>query len=73
MFTRVSETEIKGNWQVYARHVRKLSDGKEAEWNSSSFAEFLYVLEDGDWKLGSLRPHTVVCATGRHNDVVGQF
>lgn len=73
VFTRVHENEAKGNWQVRARHLRELPDGKVVEWDSSSFVEFRYVRIDGDWKLGGLRPHTIVAETGSHNDVVGLF
>ncbi|KAJ5277489.1 hypothetical protein N7534_008332 [Penicillium rubens] len=72
-FTRVNDTEAIGNWQVRARHVRKFPDGKTAEWDSSAYIELCYVLTGGEWKLGGLRPHTVLATTGSHQEVIGQF
>lgn len=72
-FKPVSDGEATGNWQIRARHVRTFSDGKTADWDASSFAEYRYVRINGEWKIGGWRPHTVVAATGRHEDVVGRF
>ncbi|CDM32558.1 Scytalone dehydratase [Penicillium roqueforti FM164] len=72
-FTRVNDTEAIGNWQVRARHVRKFPDGKTAEWDSSAYLELCYVLTGGEWKIGGLRPHTVLATTGSHQEVIGQF
>ena len=73
VFTRRSETEAKGDWQVRARHVRVFDNGETREWDSSGFVEFTYVKVEGEWKLGGVRPHTVVAATGKPEDVIGQF
>jgi hypothetical protein len=73
VFTRIHETEGRGNWQVRARHIRQLSNGGAPEWDSSAFVEFIYLKIDGKWKLGGLRPHTVVATSGHPAAVVGQF
>ncbi|CRK11175.1 hypothetical protein BN1723_009309 [Verticillium longisporum] len=44
-----------------------------AQWDSSAFVEFLYVVVDGHWKIGGIRPHTVVATTGRPEDIIGSF
>jgi hypothetical protein len=52
--------------------VRKFADGNVKEWDSSSFVEFTFVkAEGGEWKLAGLRPHGILAAIGKHNDVVG--
>ncbi|KAH7174040.1 uncharacterized protein B0J16DRAFT_351266 [Fusarium flagelliforme] len=73
VFTRISETEARGDWQVRARHVRVLDNGETYEWDSSSFVEFTYLNVEGEWKLGGIRPHTVVANTGQPNEVIGVF
>jgi hypothetical protein len=72
-FESSSEAEVKGNWQVRARHVRTLSNGTVTQWDSSAFVEFLYHKVSGVWKIVGIRPHTVVAETGRPEDVIGQF
>ena len=73
VFTQISETEARGDWQVRARHVRVFDNSETREWDSSGFVEFTYMKLEGEWKLGGVRPHTVVAATGRPEDVIGQF
>lgn len=73
VFTRVGETEARGDWQVRARHVRVVDNGATYEWDSSSFVEFTYLKVEGEWKLGGIRPHTVVANTGKPEEVIGQF
>ncbi|KAI1070556.1 hypothetical protein LB507_006658 [Fusarium sp. FIESC RH6] len=73
VFTRVGEIEARGDWQVRARHVRVLDNGATYEWDSSSFVEFTYLKVEGEWKLGGIRPHTVVANTGKPEEVIGQF
>nr|XP_036581273.1 scytalone dehydratase [Colletotrichum truncatum]KAF6789541.1 scytalone dehydratase [Colletotrichum truncatum] len=73
VFTRVNDNEVRGDWQVRARHVRRLSDGQSREWDSSAYCEFLYVKINEEWKLGGLRPHTVVATTGHPEEVIGDF
>lgn len=70
-FSHTSATQLTGNWQTYARHVRRFADRRVKEWNSSNVTEFTYVNINGEWKLAGVRPHTVVCVTGEHGDVVG--
>ncbi|KAL5614053.1 hypothetical protein FOVSG1_003116 [Fusarium oxysporum f. sp. vasinfectum] len=72
LFTHISKSEAKGDWQVRARHVREVN-GEERQWDSSAYVEFTYSLIDGDWKISGLRPHTVVATTGRPEDVIGLF
>ncbi|EXK38422.1 hypothetical protein FOMG_08816 [Fusarium oxysporum f. sp. melonis 26406] len=72
LFTHISKSEAKGDWQVRARHVREVN-GEERQWDSSAYVEFTYSLIDEDWKISGLRPHTVVATTGRPEDVIGLF
>ncbi|KAL6703595.1 hypothetical protein ACN47E_009540 [Coniothyrium glycines] len=73
MFERVSDDEATGSWQVRARHVRQKDNGEVADWDSSNITEFRYTRVNGEWKLSGLRPHTVVAAIGKPEDVIGKF
>ncbi|KAG8352341.1 hypothetical protein FVEN_g9483 [Fusarium venenatum] len=71
IYTYVNDAEAKGNYQVRARHVRRFSNGKDVEWDSSCYVEHVYTKVDGTWKLKGIRPHTVIATTGAPEDVVG--
>jgi len=73
VFALISETEARGDWQVRARHVRVFDNSETREWDSSGFVEFTYVKVEGEWKLGGVRPHTVVAETGHADEVIGRF
>ncbi|KAH8724904.1 hypothetical protein GQ44DRAFT_827028 [Phaeosphaeriaceae sp. PMI808] len=73
IFTRISETEAKGNWQARANHVRTFKNGRVAIWDSSAIVELTYVKIDGQWKLGGWRPHTQLSEIGAVTDVMGKF
>lgn len=72
LFTRTNATVAKGDWQVRARHVRDFHNGTVNVWDSSAFVEFSYEKMD-TWKIGGIRPHTVVATTGRPEKVIGSF
>jgi scytalone dehydratase len=72
LFTHISKTKAKGDWQVRARHVREVN-GEERQWDSSAYVEFTYELINENWKISGLRPHTVVATTGRPEEVIGLF
>ncbi|KAL6922492.1 hypothetical protein FSHL1_006452 [Fusarium sambucinum] len=71
IYTYVNDAEVKSNHQVRARHVRRLSNGKDIEWDSSCYVEHVYTKVDGLWKLKAIRPHTVIATTGAPGDVIG--
>ncbi|KAH7071145.1 hypothetical protein BKA63DRAFT_67655 [Paraphoma chrysanthemicola] len=71
MFTRISDTEARGDWQARAFHRRKYKDGHEAQWDVSSFVEHTYLKVDGVWKFGGWRPHTISATVGNFDDVIG--
>jgi hypothetical protein len=72
-FKKLSDTEATGDWQARARHVRHFPDGRTAEWDSSAYVEIRYVMINGVWKIGGLRPHSVIATTGHPQDVIGHF
>ncbi|KAG8165916.1 hypothetical protein KVR01_004468 [Diaporthe batatas] len=73
VFKLISHDEATGNWQIRARHVRTFANGETADWDASSLMEYRYVKINGEWKISGWRPHTVMAATGRLEDVVGRF
>lgn len=72
LFTRVSNTEAKGTFQIRGNHIRKFQDGRVTQWDAGAYQEYTYVKINGEWKIGGWRPHCVVASMGGHEDVLGK-